>query len=336
MSILRLTLSLSPLFLASCSSFSFYTQAFRGQTEITFGRRAVASVIADPATDAKLAAKLRLTQKLVDFAEQELALDASGSYRHYRDLKRDHVVYIVHAAPEFSLEPKTWWYPVVGAQDYRGYFKKEDAQSLINELKAEGLDTYTGGVNAYSTLGFFNDPILNTFIDYPEVDLAELIFHELTHHRYYEKDETPFNEALAEVVAREGTRRWLKQKGDAKALAKYELRLERRSQIRKAIENTVVGLEKIYQSLTTTDEKRRQKNAEIEALRKAVKQLYAGWQQKPSNFLSTPLNNARLNAFTTYESLVPPLKKRLASHNGDLEAFFEDIQANGKEPNPRP
>ena len=336
MTVHRLLLGLSPLLLASCSSLAFYTQAFRGQAEITLGRRKIAAVVADPKTDPKLAAKLELSQEIVDFAEEELDLDASGSYRHYRDLKRDHVVYIVYAAPEFSLEPKTWWYPVVGSQDYRGYFKKEDSQALVDKLKAEGFDTYLGGVNAYSTLGFFNDPILNTFVDYPDVDLAELIFHELTHHRYYEKDETPFNEALAEVVAREGTRRWLRQRGDAKALAKYELRLKRRSQIRTAIENSIVRLKAIYASDASDEEKLRLKNKETSQLRQTIQKLFQGWQQKPSNFLSTPLNNARLNAFTTYEALVPPLEKRLASHNGDLEAFFKDIKATRKERKRRP
>ena len=126
------------------------------------------------------------------------------------------------------------------------------------------------------------------------------------------------------------------KKGDAKALAKYELRLQRRSQIRSAIESTIARLEEVYQSDASDEEKRRQKNDEIEALRKTVKKLFAGWQQKPTNFLSTPLNNARLNAFTTYEALVPPLEKRLASHNGDLEAFFKDIKATRKERKRRP
>lgn len=319
-------------FLTSCGTLSFYTQAIRGQAEITFIKKPLATVLADPTTPEALAEKLQLAQELVDFAERELALKASGSYRHYADLKRDHVTYIVHAAPEFSLEPKTWWYPVVGEQDYRGYFKKEDAKKLIAELQSEGLDTYLGGVSAYSTLGFFNDPLLNTFIDYPEVDLAELIFHELTHQRYFMKEETSFNEALAEVVAREGTRRWLKRKGDPKALATYELRLTRRSAIRTAIERTIGRLERLYATPQPAAQMRALKEAELLELKDEVARLYAGWQQKPSHFLSTPLNNARLNAFTTYEALVPELEERLQRHGRDLEAFFQDVERQG--PNP--
>ena len=329
MLIFRILCFLSPLWLSSCGALSFYTQAARGQAEITLKRRAVAKVINDPTTSEELASQLRLSQELVDFSKQELRLDSSGSYLHYTDLQRDHVVHIVHASPEFSLEPKTWWYPVVGPQDYRGYFRKEDAQKLTEKLKSEGLDTYMGGVNAYSTLGFFNDPLLNTFIEYPEVDLAELIFHELTHHRYYEKDQTPFNEALAEVVAREGTRRWLRQKGKTEALSNYELRLKRRSAIRTQIEATISRLEELYASQLPPSEMRLSKKTEFQNLHTAIRQLYEGWQQKPTNFLSTPLNNARLNAFTTYEALVPSLEKRLYSHQGDLEAFFRDIEENG-------
>lgn len=325
----RWLLCFVPLLLSGCSTLSFYTQAMQGQAEISFKKKRITKVLKDPSTSAKLAAQLRLSQQLLTFAETELGLPSSGSYRHYTDLQRDHVVFIVHAAPEFSLEPKTWWYPVVGTQDYRGFFKKEDAEREVERLQARGLDTYLGGVNAYSTLGFFNDPVLNTFIHYPEVDLAELLFHELTHHRYYEKDETPFNEALAEVVAREGTRRWLQQKGDAKAIASYELRLQRRSAIRTTIEKTIARLGGLYSENLQEEELRAKKEEELEALRRDIVLLYRGWQQKPNHFLSTPLNNARLNAFTTYESLVPPLRRVLARHKGDLNSFLREVEELG-------
>ncbi|MBK1832859.1 aminopeptidase [Roseibacillus ishigakijimensis] len=317
------------LLLTGCSSFSYYTQAIRGQAEITFAKKSIARVLADPETSGELAEKLRLSQEIVDFAEQELGLPSSGSYRHYADLKRDHVVFIVHAAPKFSLEPHTWWYPVVGSQNYRGFFSKEDAQKAVANLQARGFETYLGGVNAYSTLGFFHDPILNTFIDYPQVDFAELIFHELTHHRYYEKEETAFNEALAEVVAREGVRRWLRRRGEQEALHAYELRLMRRSQIRRAIEESIARLKILYASEHPQAEMRRRKEAEMAALKETIQNLYAGWQQKPNHFLSTPLNNARLNAFTTYEALVPPLQALLARHQGNLNSFLEEIEKNG-------
>lgn len=326
---LRFLAYLLPLVLSSCGTLSFYTQAFRGQAEISLTKKRVSQVLQDPTTSEKLARQLQLSQELVDFAEEELTLDASGSYRHYTDLKRDHVVYIVHASPEFSLEPKTWWYPVVGAQDYRGFFKKEDAQRTIEKLKTQGLDTYLGGVNAYSTLGFFNDPLLNTFIHYSEVDLAELIFHELTHHRYYKKNETPFNEALAEVVAREGTRRWLHKTGNRQALAKYELRLQRRAAIRATITESITQLERLYAKELPEKQMRELKNQELSALKKKIAALYQGWQQKPTNFLSRPLNNARLNAFTTYEALVPPLQKLLESYDGDLATFFHEVKSKG-------
>lgn len=308
---------------------SFYTQAIRGQAEISFKKKPVPKVIQDPETKQQLAEKLALAQRLVDFAEEELGLPSSGSYRHYTDLERDHVVYIIHAAPEFSLEPKTWWYPVVGPQDYRGYFRKEAADQKIAKLVTLGFDTYSGGVDAYSTLGFFKDPLLNTFIDYSEVDLAELIFHELTHHRYYEKDETPFNEALAETVAREGTRRWLAKEGNREALRNYELRLERRIAIRKAIEETIAQLKILYQRELPAEQMRMAKSREFERLKGKIETLYRGWQQKSNHFLSTPLNNARLNAFTTYEALIPQLERQLTEHKGDLQSFLAKVEQEG-------
>lgn len=327
----RLTILLLAAFLLpSCETISFYTQAVRGQAQITLSRRPIQTVLKDKRTPPELAAKLRLAQRLVAFAESELALDSSGSYQHYTDLKREHVTYIVYGAPEFSLAPKVWWYPVIGGQNYRGYFQEEDANKLVNQLKAQGLDTYTGGVDAYSTLGFLNDPLLNTFIDYPEVDLAELIFHELTHHRYYEPDNTPKNEALAEVVAREGTRRWLRQQGDREALKTYELRLQRRAQIRQRITLSIGNLEELYARELPEEVMRKKKALELQRLRNDIQALYAGWQQKPNNFLSTPLNNARLNAFTTYEAFVPPFEKLLARHNFELESFFQEIEQEHK------
>ena len=324
-----LFLLILPLLLSSCQTISFYTQAAKGQAEITLKRRPISKVLRDPTTEPKVASQLRLAQELVTFAEQKLSLDSSGSYQHYTDLKREHVVYIFHAVPEFSLEPKTWWYPIVGPQDYRGFFKKEQAVKIEQKFKEQGFDTYIGGVNAYSTLGFFRDPLLNTFIDYPEVDLAELIFHELTHHRYYEKGETAFNEALAEVVAREGTRRWLREKGDTAGLKTYKLRLKRRSAIRSAIEESIARLEELYSQEHHEEQMRSLKAKELSALKKRITQLYKGWQQKPSNFLSSPLNNAHLNAFTTYEALVPQLQQCLRDHNNDLDAFLSSVEREG-------
>ncbi len=329
--LIRLLLIAPLLLCANCGSLAFYTQAIRGQAEISFCRKKITTLLADPTLEPALAKRLALSQEILDFAEQELSLDSSGSYRHYTDLGREHVVHIVYAAPEFSLEAKSWWYPIVGSQDYRGYFKKEDAQRQVSSLQEEGLDTFLGGVNAYSTLGFFKDPLLNTFIDYPQVDFAELIFHELTHHQYYEKEETSFNEALAEVVAREGTRRWLQAQGDQKALAQYELRLRRRSQIRSLIEKAISQLEMLYASNLTAPNMRNEKERQLTELREKILILYRGWRQQPNHFLSTPLNNARLIAFTTYEALIPGLQEELRRRNGDIAQLLIDVKKEGPE-----
>lgn len=317
---------LALLALTSCETLGYYTQAIRGQAEITLSKRAIPKVLADPTTEPAVAAKLRLSQEVVAFAEANLALKSHGSYQHYTDLKRKSVSHIVYAAPEFSLEGKSWWYPIIGSQDYRGYFKEAAADRLIAALQGEGYETFKGGVSAYSTLGFFDDPILNTFIDYPDAAFVELLIHEMTHQRYYKARDTAFNEALAEVVAREGTRRWLRAQGDTQALAAYELRLQRRADIRGAILGTITRLKALYADGGNPEQMRVAKERELKQLTARIKRLYAGWQQKPNNFLSVPLNNARLVAFTTYEELVPFFEEKLASHDHDLEAFFREIE----------
>ncbi len=323
--------------LGSCGTIKFYTQAVQGQAEISFGKKPISTVLADPETEAELAKKLKVAQRIVDFAEQELSLPHSGCYQDYNDLGREHVVHIVHGARELSFEAKTWWYPFVGKQDYQGYFKEADAIALCEQLEQEGYETFRGGVNAYSTLGFFNDPLLNTFIHYPEAKLAELIFHELTHHRFFTKGNTPFNEALAEAVSREGTRRYLQTYSTETQQKKYELRLQRRSQIREEIENTISRLEATYESSHSNEKKRKLKARELSELRTSIKKLFQGWEQTPQNFLSTPLNNARLNAFTTYERLVPPLQDILKNRfKGDIDAFLSTVEKEGADIIPSP
>ncbi|MEM9080509.1 MAG: aminopeptidase [Verrucomicrobiota bacterium] len=324
----RLTFGLLILLIAtlsSCQTIAYYTQAARGQAQIIFTKKPIPEILANPSSPPQLKSQLRLARELVAFAETELGLPSSGSYAHYADLKRPHLSYIVYAAPELSLEPKTWTYPIIGKQDYRGFFKRKDAEKLIAKLQSQGYETYLGATNAYSTLGWFDDPILNTFVNYPEADLAELIFHELTHHRYYKSGNTDLNEALAEVVAREGTRRWLKSKNKHTALANYELRLKRRSLIRSQITSTTEALAELYQSDLPTPQKRNRKSLLINQLRTNISTLYQGWQQRSPNFLSSPTTNARLIAFTTYEAHIPTLEKILTDSNHNLETLFNNL-----------
>src|SRR5439155_27160335 len=175
-----------------------------GQYALLTHQQSIEKLASAPATPSPLKEKLRLVQDLRVFAKQELRLPVDGHYRKYVDVHRAFVVWNVEAAPEFSLEPKSWWYPFVGRLEYRGYFSEGSARRYGSRLEKKGNDVHVGGVEAYSTLGSFADPVLNTFILDAEGDLAELIFHELAHDRVFARGDTNFNEAFATSVGQEG------------------------------------------------------------------------------------------------------------------------------------
>src|SRR5687767_6056930 len=198
--------------LSGCQTVSYYTQAIRGQYQIFANREPIEKLIANTNTPPALREKFRLVMDLRRFAETNLAMPVNGHYNRYADVKRRFVVWNVHAAKEFSLEPKTWWYPIVGRLKYQGYFSEAHANRYAKKLEEKGLDVYVNGVEAYSTLGWFKDPLLNTFIHHGETELADILFHELAHQRVFASGDTDFNEAFATAVAEEGVRRWFKDK----------------------------------------------------------------------------------------------------------------------------
>jgi predicted aminopeptidase len=232
------------LVVSGCRTLKFYGQAIKGQYQIFAHQQPVDEVIADPKTPDRLKHQLELLQKLRQFGEQELKLPVDGHYRKYVDVHRPYVVWNVQAAPQFSLEPKTWWYPLVGSLEYRGYFSERVATNYANDLRKKGYDVFVGGVDAYSTLGWFKDPVLNTFIYRPEPDLAEVIFHELGHQRLFARGDTDFNEAFATVVGQEGARRWLQSRGDTNSFNAYLISRRRNEQVVRLMMETRARLEK--------------------------------------------------------------------------------------------
>ena len=202
------------LALSGCQTIGYYSQAISGQYEILVSEMPIRNLVADPATPPKLKLKLEQALKLLEFASHDLHLPAEGNYRKYVDLHRPYVVWNVNVAPALSLRPKTWWFPVVGSASYRGYFKEEAAQNYGRLWEKKGWDVYIDGVQAYSTLGWFHDPLLNTYIYESEASLADLIFHELAHQRLYVAGDTDFNEAFAMTVAGAGVRRWFEASHD--------------------------------------------------------------------------------------------------------------------------
>ncbi len=313
------------LALGSCGTVGFYTQAVAGQAELLAKRRPIDEVAATTA-DAGLRERLELTRRLLDFADRELLMPSGGAYELYTELGREHLVWVVHAAPELSLEPKRWWYPVVGCQAYRGYFREDLARAEAARLEADGHETWIGGVDAFSSLGWFRDPVLDTFVDRAEVDYAELIFHELVHRKYYLPGTTDENEALAEAVAREGVRRWFLRTGRPEQAEKYDRRLDRLARAREAIVATAERLESVYASARDDDWKRRRKGEELDRLRGELITLRSEWGRGLKSWIEQPVNNARLNSFTTYEEGVPRFTRLLDECDGDFARFWERVR----------
>ena len=342
-------LLLAVLSMSGCQTLSYYGQAIKGQYQIVAHQTRIEKLLADPQTPAPLKAKLQLVQNLRSFAEKDLKLPVDGHYQKYVDVHRPFVVWNVEAAPEFSLESKTWWYPLVGNLDYRGYFAEVSARHYAARLEHKGYDVYVGGVEAYSTLGWFKDPVLNTFISNPESELAETLFHELGHQRVFASGDTDFNEAFATTVGQEGARRWLRAKGDQAALVKYLGELRRTAQFARLIATTRGRLEALYGDEQTPDgqikasrkkgavapeELRQRKQQILGQLQQEYAQLKAQWGGNTDydNWFAGPVNNAQLNSVADYYDLVPGFEHLLAQNGGDLEKFYQAADRLAGEP----
>jgi predicted aminopeptidase len=309
---------------AGCRTVEFYGQAVAGQVEV-LAKQVPAGKVAAETQDGFLRERIGLTKRLLDFARDELLMPSQGNYELYADLQRAHVVWVVHAAPELSMEPRSWWYPVVGSQDYRGYFREDLARAEAARLKAEGYETWINGVDAYSTLGWFRDPVLNTFVRRSEWDYAELIFHELAHVKHYVRGNTSWNEGMAEAVAREGVRRWFAHTGRPDKAREYEIRLEKLAKAREIISSSAEALRTIYGSRVSDDQKRAAKQRELARLKRNLQTLSWRWGGGLKSWIDGPVNNARLNSFTTYEAEVPKFAALLAECGGDFREFWRRL-----------
>jgi len=319
-----LALFFGALLLQSCQTVKFYGQAIGGQVEILRKSRPIPPIIADPATDSTLRRQLTAVQGIRRFATDHLTLPGDESYGTYADLGREYVTWVIYAAPEFSLKPKTWWYPTLGNLDYRGCFRETDADQIAAGLQGDGYDVTVSGVDAYSTLGWFHDPVLNCFVHNTDINLAELIFHELTHRRLFRHGDTAFNEALASAYAEECVKRWLVwQKRDAD-LRRYEQLLVRRKQFYDRIDLTRMRLETLYASGRTPEQMRREKSAILRGLRESFRELRRRWGGHGlESWLTEDLNNAHLVSIITYQKHAPLFQQLLKECHGDPDLFFK-------------
>ena len=292
-------------------------------------REPIKRVIARPSTPPSLRRQLESVSAIREFAVRELGLPDNGSYRSYADVGRPYVVWNVVAAPEFSVEARQWCYPLVGCVAYRGYFVERRARTFADKLRDRGFDVSVGGVAAYSTLGHFNDPILNTMVGWSDVALASIIFHELTHQLIYVPNDADFNEALATTVEEEGVRRWLQAQGREKDLVNYELEQRHEAQVVGLLIRTRAELRELYASGAGHSLMRERKDAAFAALRASYAKLKSDWGDGApyEAWFERDLNNAYLASVATYFDCVPGFKRELEAEGGNLQAFYRRVHA---------
>ncbi len=308
--------------LSGCANLPYYAQSVRGQLQIFERERPIATVLDDPAVSERVKAKLRQVRKFRRFAVSALALPDNGSYRQYADLQRPFVVWNVFATPELSLTPVKSCFLFVGCLNYRGYFHEADARTFAEKLHDAGDDVFVGGVPAYSTLGWFDDPVLNTMLRWDDGRIARFIFHELAHQRLYIRDDSDFNEAFATAVADEGWRRWLKASGDATMRTRAESGHD--AQFTQLLLQTRSRLKSIYHSGRSDVSKRAAKAAAFKQLLSDYGALRRQWGSDKGydHWMHHDLNNAMIIAVSTYRADVPAFKALLAVAGGDMARFY--------------
>jgi predicted aminopeptidase len=301
----------------------YYVQAARGQLDVMSKREPIDELVATDATPDDLAGRLELVLEARQFAVDELYLPDNDSYRSYADLGRDYVVWNVFAAPEFSLEPRTWCFPIAGCVAYRGYFSEDNAIRKAEKLRDDGFDVVVGGVPAYSTLGKFDDPVLNTMMRWEDTDLIATIFHELAHQVLYVKNDSEFNESFASAVEEFGIERWLTSRGEKTRFDAYKDRQALMQRLMEIIAIARDDLEDLYSSSAAPEEMRSSKARRLEQLRSELDTELAGSGHDAPGWLGNGLNNARLASMGLYQNRLPEFRALYEECDRDLRCFYE-------------
>jgi predicted aminopeptidase len=319
---LRATLAVA--LIAASSAGCYLLQGVAGHLALMSKREPIARVIDKSSTPPALRSQLAAVAVIRDFASRELGLPDNGSYRSYADVGRRYVVWNVVAAPEFSVDAKEWCYPIVGCVAYRGYFVEQRARRFAEHLRAQGLDVAVGGVAAYSTLGHFNDPVLNTMMGWDDVELAAIIFHELTHQLLYVPNDSSFNEALATTVEEEGVRRWLRAQGRDADLANHMVQQEHYAEVVDLLSSTRAELRAVYALELQPELARARKRAVFSSLRSTFLRLKTDWGGHApfEKWFDGDIDNAHLASVATYYNCVPGFERELEAAGGNLTAFY--------------
>ncbi|MBI3043534.1 MAG: aminopeptidase [Betaproteobacteria bacterium] len=322
------------LFMGGCTNIGYYAQSVQGQIDVWSRQREISEVMRDSRASEEIRRKLALVVQAREFAVRELGLPENGSYQRYADIGRPYVVWNVFATPEFSMKPVHWCMAFVGCVNYRGYFAKEDAERLAAELRQQGHDVYVGGVPAYSTLGWFSDPVLNTMMRYSDQKLARVVFHELAHQVVYAKGDTVFNESFAVAVETEGAKRWLARHGSAQDKKAYDNSVLRRQGFTRLIETHRAWLKALYKSRLAPDAMRAEKKRILEEMGREYLALKASWNGYPGydRWFAQGLNNAHLASVSIYARMVPAFQALLRREGGDLRRFYAAVNELARRP----
>ncbi len=314
--------------LAACMDVGYYVQSIKGHMAVMAQTRPIISLVDDPQTSREDRQRFLKVLEIRDFAVTELGLPDNGSYRHYADIGRPYVVWNVVAAPEFSLEPKQWCFPVAGCVAYRGYFDQAAAEDLAARLQGEGFDVNVYGVPAYSTLRWFDDPVLNTFLGVSDSRLAALLFHELAHQVVYLPGDSAFNEAFAKTVEIEGIRRWFYATASATEVQRFLTHEAQAEIFQNFLRETRRHLSELYRQPLAEAEMRQ---AKINLFRQAGEryaQLQASGRldKRFDGWMARGMNNARLASVATYRDLVPGFQALLEGTGGDFRQFYSEVE----------
>lgn len=326
------------LLASGCASLTYYAQSVTGHLKLMAAREPIEEVLASSRTADSVREKLRVVQSARTFASAELGLPENRSYRYFAALDRPYAVWNVVATPRFALDPKTWCFPIAGCVSYRGYFDREDAEAEARKLAGQGMDTAVLGATAYSTLGWFADPVLSPMLAFPDPELAGLIFHELAHQQLYVPGGTAFNEAFASVVEEVGVERWVTARGTPGMAEDWRARRAYRRAVTDLMLAAKSKLEALYARADELDETALMagKQEVFAGLRRRYQALAADRPEEMGNGnLPKDLNNAHLALTGAYREGIPAFRRLLACLDGDLPAFYEAAARIGEWPDDR-
>lgn len=320
--------------ISGCTTIGYYSQAIGGHLKLMSARQPIEEVLADENTSDELRQKLQTLLQAREFAVQQLHLPDNDSYSTFVETGRSAVTWNVVATTEFSVSPQTWCFPVAGCVSYRGYFDRADADAYAQSLASESYDVTVGGASAYSTLGWFDDPVLDTMLRGSDIRYVGTLFHELAHQVLYVKDDSNFNEAFASFVEQEGVRQWLEHRNESGRIKDYETSKKRQADFVNLLNATRATLVATYAEKNSEDNMRAEKAQVFADMRANYEQLKASWSGYSGydNWFNRDLNNARLVAVSTYRRFVPAFEAMYIEAGGDLKQFFEVAKVSAELP----